>query len=271
MRGAGCTYNDIVDRDYDARVARTAARPIPSGQVSVAAALAFLVALCLAGPPGAAPIQLVHRGARRLLAAADRRLPVREALHVLAAGGAGPHVQVGGAGRLGRRDGRAGAAGAAALRRLGAVDHRLRHHLRPPGQGGRRCWWASSRPRSFGAATPRWLAGFYAGAVLLWGAAGLLAGAGALFLLALALVAAAAGLADADARHRRSRQLPHPLQVEPAWWAGCCSAGWRPIWRLACRRACRLGGASIAARACIGPILASRTAPGAAICERGRA
>ena len=38
MRGAGCTFNDIVDRDYDASVARTAARPIPSGQVSVAEA-----------------------------------------------------------------------------------------------------------------------------------------------------------------------------------------------------------------------------------------
>src|SRR5512145_680890 len=49
MRGAGCTYNDIVDRDYDARVARTAARPIPSGQVSVAQAFAFLAALCLLG------------------------------------------------------------------------------------------------------------------------------------------------------------------------------------------------------------------------------
>jgi 4-hydroxybenzoate polyprenyltransferase len=35
MRGAGCTYNDIVDRDIDAKVARTRARPIPSGQVSV--------------------------------------------------------------------------------------------------------------------------------------------------------------------------------------------------------------------------------------------
>ncbi len=42
MRGAGCTYNDIVDRDIDAKVARTAGRPIPSGQVSVAAASAFL-------------------------------------------------------------------------------------------------------------------------------------------------------------------------------------------------------------------------------------
>ncbi|WP_375428048.1 4-hydroxybenzoate octaprenyltransferase [uncultured Sphingomonas sp.] len=49
MRGAGCVYNDIVDRDLDARVARTAARPIPSGLVSVRAALAWLVALSLVG------------------------------------------------------------------------------------------------------------------------------------------------------------------------------------------------------------------------------
>ena len=49
MRGAGCTYNDIVDRDYDARVARTAARPIPSGQVSVAEAQMFLASLGIAG------------------------------------------------------------------------------------------------------------------------------------------------------------------------------------------------------------------------------
>ena len=42
MRGAGCTYNDIVDRDFDAKVARTAERPIPSGQVSPRQAAAFL-------------------------------------------------------------------------------------------------------------------------------------------------------------------------------------------------------------------------------------
>ncbi|MCE9523629.1 MAG: 4-hydroxybenzoate octaprenyltransferase [Alphaproteobacteria bacterium] len=49
MRGAGCTYNDIVDRDIDAKVARTAGRPIPSGQVSVVAAVAFLIAQLLLG------------------------------------------------------------------------------------------------------------------------------------------------------------------------------------------------------------------------------
>ncbi len=49
MRGAGATYNDIVDRDLDARVARTRGRPLPSGQVSVRAALAFLAVLCAVG------------------------------------------------------------------------------------------------------------------------------------------------------------------------------------------------------------------------------
>jgi 4-hydroxybenzoate polyprenyltransferase len=49
MRGAGCTWNDIVDRDLDGRVERTRSRPIPSGQVSVAQAAVFLVAQALAG------------------------------------------------------------------------------------------------------------------------------------------------------------------------------------------------------------------------------
>ncbi len=49
MRGAGCAYNDYVDRDYDAKVARTRSRPIPSGQVRPKAALAFVVMLSLVG------------------------------------------------------------------------------------------------------------------------------------------------------------------------------------------------------------------------------
>src|ERR1700756_4634529 len=49
MRGAGCTWNDITDRDLDAMVERTRSRPIPAGEVSVRAALAFLVAQALIG------------------------------------------------------------------------------------------------------------------------------------------------------------------------------------------------------------------------------
>lgn len=58
MRGAGCTWNDIADREIDAKVARTAARPIPSGQVTLPEAyiflglqlaIGFLVWLCLPG------------------------------------------------------------------------------------------------------------------------------------------------------------------------------------------------------------------------------
>lgn len=49
MRGAGCTWNDLVDRDLDGLVERTRSRPIPSGQVTVAQATAFMVAQALIG------------------------------------------------------------------------------------------------------------------------------------------------------------------------------------------------------------------------------
>ena len=47
MRGAGCTWNDITDRDFDGRVARTRSRPIPSGQVTVRGAVLWMVAQSL--------------------------------------------------------------------------------------------------------------------------------------------------------------------------------------------------------------------------------
>ena len=49
MRGAGCTWNDLVDRDLDGRVERTRSRPIPSGQVSVKQAYAFMLLQMLVG------------------------------------------------------------------------------------------------------------------------------------------------------------------------------------------------------------------------------
>lgn len=48
MRGAGCTWNDITDRDFDGQVARTRSRPIPSGLVTVKQALVWMVAQALA-------------------------------------------------------------------------------------------------------------------------------------------------------------------------------------------------------------------------------
>ncbi len=49
MRSAGCAYNDIVDRDLDKRVERTRLRPLASGRVSLRAAWALTIALCLTG------------------------------------------------------------------------------------------------------------------------------------------------------------------------------------------------------------------------------
>jgi 4-hydroxybenzoate polyprenyltransferase len=49
MRGAGCTFNDIVDRDLDRHVARTRNRPLPAGEVSVLQAVIWLGILCFTG------------------------------------------------------------------------------------------------------------------------------------------------------------------------------------------------------------------------------
>ena len=99
MRGAGCTYNDILDRDIDAKVERTRLRPLPSGAVSLKAAWVWLLAQCLVGlvvlltlPPAGA-----NRRADR--AAAGRALSADEAHHLVAAGLARHRVLVGRAGR----------------------------------------------------------------------------------------------------------------------------------------------------------------------------
>ncbi|MEM9880548.1 MAG: 4-hydroxybenzoate octaprenyltransferase [Pseudomonadota bacterium] len=49
MRGAGCAFNDLIDKDIDAQVARTRNRPLASGQLSQAQGLAFVIALSLLG------------------------------------------------------------------------------------------------------------------------------------------------------------------------------------------------------------------------------
>ncbi len=99
MRGAGCTWNDITDRDLDAQVERTRSRPIPAGQVSVTQAAVFLVAAGADRLGGAAAVQPLRDHDRHRLAGHRRGLSVHEADHLVAAGRARPRLL------LGRADG----------------------------------------------------------------------------------------------------------------------------------------------------------------------
>ena len=189
MRGAGCTYNDIVDRDYDARVARTAARPIPSGQVSVRAAFAFLGLQCLVGLLVLLQFNwfTVVLGAASLILIAVYPFAKRFTFW--------PQAVLGLTFKWGALVGWAAVTGSLALPALalyaGSVlwtigyDTIYAHQDREDDA----LLGLKSTALRLGEATPRWLAGFYAGAATLWGAAGLLAGAGGVFLVALALIA----------------------------------------------------------------------------------
>jgi 4-hydroxybenzoate polyprenyltransferase len=189
MRGAGCTYNDIVDRDFDARVARTAARPIPSGQVSVTQALAFLAALCLLGLAVLLQFNLftVGVGAASLLLIAVYPFAKRFTFW--------PQLVLGLTFKWGALVGWAAVTGSLALPALllyaGSVMWTIGYDTIYAHQDKEddALVGLKSTALRFGDATHRWLAAFYAGAVLLWGVAGLLAGARLAFLLALALAA----------------------------------------------------------------------------------
>jgi 4-hydroxybenzoate polyprenyltransferase len=193
MRGAGCTYNDIVDRDYDARVARTAARPIPSGQVSVRASVAFMVALCLVGLLVLLQFNwfTVALGVSSLLLIAVYPFAKRYTFW--------PQAVLGLTFKWGALVGWAAVTGSLALPALvlyaGSVLWTIGYDTIYAHQDKEDDLLVGVRSTAlrFGEATRRWVAGFYAGAIVLWGAAGVLAGAGMIFLLAL--VAAAVQLA----------------------------------------------------------------------------
>src|SRR5262245_26010634 len=130
MRAAGCTYNDIIDKDIDAKVARTQSRPLPSGEISEKSATIFMLVLhdraC-----GASLLQCRDRLARALRGSAGGALPSGEALQSLAASGAWACLQLGCSARLFRRARTPRIAGGRPLRWSHRLDHRLRHHLRP--------------------------------------------------------------------------------------------------------------------------------------------
>ena len=189
MRGAGCTYNDIVDRDYDARVARTAARPIPSGQVSVAAAFAFLVLQCLVGLLVLLQFNwfTVALGSSSLLLIAVYPFSKRLTFW--------PQAVLGLTFKWGALVGWAAVTGSLALPALvlyaGSVLWTIGYDTIYAHQDKEddALLGLKSTALRFGEATPRWLVALYASAIALWGAAGLLAGAGPVFLVTLGLIA----------------------------------------------------------------------------------
>ena len=102
MRGAGCTINDLADRDFDRQVARTRNRPLAAGRISAREAVLFVAAQSLVGLGVLAALNR-HRGpGRDRERASGHRLPVHEADHLLAPGVPGHHLQLGRAGRLRR-------------------------------------------------------------------------------------------------------------------------------------------------------------------------
>jgi len=190
MRAAGCAYNDIVDRDFDAQVARTKSRPIPSGQVSPRQALAFVVALGLTG----LAVLVQFNTFTIWLAIASLLLvliyPFMKRITNW------PQFVLGLAFNWGALVGWSSQTGALALPALalyvGSVAWTIGYDTIYAHQDKEDdlMLGLKSTALHFGTATPRWVAGFYIVAILAWSIGAVMAGAHVLTFLALAVVAA---------------------------------------------------------------------------------
>lgn len=190
MRGAGCTWNDIVDRDIDAAVARTRSRPLPSGAVSLRAAWAFLVAQSLVG---LAVLLMLNPFAIALGFASLALVAIYPFMKRLTDW---PQIVLGLAFNWGALMGWAAVTGGLALAPvalyLGAVfwtvgyDTIYAHQDREDDA----IVGVRSSALKLGPATYKWMWLFYGAALLGFAAAGALAGLGILFWLGLALGAA---------------------------------------------------------------------------------
>ena len=185
MRAAGCTYNDIVDKDIDARVARTQGRPLPSGQVSEKAATIFMLVLCLIG----LAVLLSFNAATIWLGLAV--IPIVAAYPLVKRYSYWPQAVLGLAFNWGALLGYTAVLGrlewAAVVLYAGAIawtigyDTIYAHQDREDDA----LLGLKSTALRFGRATKAWLAGFYALAWLGITTAGLLAGAEIVFLLGM--------------------------------------------------------------------------------------
>jgi 4-hydroxybenzoate polyprenyltransferase len=188
MRGAGCAYNDYVDREYDARVQRTASRPIPSGQVTPEAALAFVVVLSLIG----FLVLIWFNTFTVLLGIASLLLvaiyPYMKRLTYW------PQAVLGLAFNWGALMGWAAVKGSLALPPillyLGSVLWTIGYDTIYAHQDtdDDATLGLKSTALTFGDDTPFWVGSFYVGALLLWIAAGFLAGTHLVFFFGVALV-----------------------------------------------------------------------------------
>ncbi|PIE10199.1 MAG: 4-hydroxybenzoate octaprenyltransferase [Rhodobacterales bacterium] len=175
MRGAGCTWNDITDRDIDGSVARTARRPIPSGAVTVKQALVWMAVQCVIS----LGILLSFNGAAQLLGLLSL-LPV--AIYPFAKRFTWwPQVFLGLAFNWGALLAFAAHAGTlawpAVLAYLAGIAWTLFYDTIYAHQDAEddALIGVKSTARLFGAASRRWLRGFLIAAVILFGAAVLLA------------------------------------------------------------------------------------------------
>jgi 4-hydroxybenzoate polyprenyltransferase len=193
MRGAGCTWNDIVDRDLDGSVERTRSRPIPSGQVSVLAAGIFLLVQALVG------LAVLLRFNSFTIALGIASLAIVAVYPFMKRITYWPQIGLGLAFSWGALMGWAGAFGrldvAPLLLYAGSIswvigyDTIYAHQDREDDA----LIGIKSTALLFGAQTKPMLALFYGVAVILIGAAGFAAGAGFVFALGLAAFAAHLG------------------------------------------------------------------------------
>jgi 4-hydroxybenzoate polyprenyltransferase len=190
MRGAGCTWNDLVDRNLDGLVERTRSRPIPSGQVTVAEATAFMLLQALVG--FLVLIQFnrftVITGLCSLLVVAIypfmKRITYWPQIVLGVAFSYG--ALLGWPAAFGRLDWPAIVLYAGSISWVIGYDTIYAHQDREDDL----LIGIKSTALLFGDNTRSMLAGFYAGAVVLIGAAGLMAGGGLIFVLGLIAFAA---------------------------------------------------------------------------------
>ena len=186
MRGAGCTLNDIADRDYDAQVARTRLRPLPSGAVTLWQAALFLVFQLAIG---AAVLFSLNRTSMLLGAAVLGLIGTYPFMKRVTYW---PQVFLGLNFNWGALIGWTAVTGELALPPLllylGGIFWTIGYdtiYAHQDKEDDLRIGVKSSA-LALGSHTRPWLFGFYAAALLSWIAAGLAAGLGALFWLGLA-------------------------------------------------------------------------------------